>query len=43
LPYLRDFYSFLKDSKLLSKTELIILEGNFNGFRQISKRFKRAK
>jgi hypothetical protein len=43
LPYLRDFYSFLKDSKLLSKTELIILERNFNGFRQISKRFKRAK
>jgi hypothetical protein len=43
LPYLRDFYAFLKDSKLLSKTELMILEGKFNGFRQISKRAERAK
>lgn len=33
LPYLKEYYMFLKDSKLLNKTELLILENNFNGFK----------
>lgn len=43
LPYLRDFYLFLKDSKLLTKTELMILENKFNGFKLSFKRINRAK
>lgn len=38
LPYLREFYSFLKDSNLLSKTELIILENKFKGFTKLLKK-----
>ena len=34
LLYLREFYLFLKDSKYLSKSELLCLELNFNGFRK---------
>lgn len=33
LPYLKEYYTFLKDSKLLNKTELMILEKCFNGFK----------
>lgn len=33
LPYLREYFLFLKDSNLLNKTELIILENIFNGFK----------
>jgi hypothetical protein len=33
LPYLREYFLFLKDSNLLNKTELMILENIFNGFK----------
>ena len=38
LPYLREFYLFLKDSELLSKTELIFLNDYFKGFRKLGRR-----
>jgi hypothetical protein len=33
LPYLREYFLFLKDSNLLNKIELMILENIFNGFK----------
>lgn len=38
LPYLREFYSFLKESDLLSKTESIFIENHFKGFRKLGKK-----